>query len=209
MAMNNMNHLRRVTGCVAAGLLGLALNACVDQWDDATQQGGQTAAQRAIAFTGNVASIRQATRADGSIINLNETSLPETKERTYYRADATGNVPTEVTKMTYYAGIFGAYTGQYTWASLVALKAVMDDRSISDDEFSTLKAGYESEYSAYSDKSALQTDAPTILDTYYTASQMYNEKATIGAYTNTERPMLLQGCRKVLGCIQPDRAGKK
>ena len=161
MAMNNMNQQRRVSGCVAASLLCLALASCVDQWDEATQQGGQATTERAIAFQGNVAGSRWATRADGSVINLNVTSLPETKERTYYRADATGSVPAEGTQMSYHAGIFGAYTGQYTWAGLVKLSnTAFDDRATLPVEFSALSALSESTEFDKKKKDILDTTTP-------------------------------------------------
>ena len=88
-----------------------------------------------IAFNTTVSSNQQSTRADATIVNMGETSLLPT---------ATSNRK---------AGIFGCYTGTYTWAELVAL---------------SLKAN--------------PTDAEKeILNKYYTANLMFNVPATINS----------------------------
>ena len=88
-----------------------------------------------IAFKGKVVSSKQATRADGTIVNLNETTLPATATSTFY------------------AGLFGCHTGQYTWQQLVGLSLQESP-----------------------------TDAQKeILKNHYTANLLYNAKATIGA----------------------------
>ncbi len=89
------------------------------------------AEENGIAFNSVVVSSQQATRADGTILNRSETALPENAE----------------------VGIFGVYTGQNTWSSLVLLSKVASPT----------------------------TEETTTLNTYYSANQLYNSKATVGA----------------------------
>ena len=105
----------------------------------------------AIAFSGTVSASQVATRANGSIVNLGEHSLPETKERTNYLYNpTTGSV--EERKETYYAGIFGCYTGQNTWTDLVKIS-----QKVSPSETETKQ-----------------------LEDYYSANLFFNQKAEIG-----------------------------
>lgn len=110
-----------------------------------------------IAFSGNLISGQMATgttRADGTIVNWKQNTLPETKEHVYYRVDENGNVIHE--KKMFYAGIFGAYTGEHTWAELVTLSY---KPSPTEEEQETLKK-------------------------YYSANHFFNVKADIDAAVN-------------------------
>lgn len=115
-----------------------------------------------IAFSSSVAPSHQATRADATIINMGETSL----------------LPTATSNRR--AGIFGCYTGPYHWASLVMLYDVMADGTITSGELADLKSKT-NDFDSYDSESALQTDAPTILNKYYSANLMFNVPATINS----------------------------
>ena len=113
-------------------------------------------AQLEIAFNTTVSSNRQSTRADATIVNMGETSLLPT---------ATSNRK---------AGIFGCYTGTYTWAELVKLSGTdYADRAELPSSFSSL--------SALSDETAYANKKTEILNKYYTANLMFNVPATINS----------------------------
>jgi hypothetical protein len=134
-------------------LLLLVLSACSD-WRDGIAPGDRI--EQPIAFSGSVVSSQLPTRADATIVHLRETKLPATAASTFH------------------AGIFGCYTGQYTWAELVG--------------------AYQTAYAAYATRvgaSSASTDgflASTEFSTFkdspkgkaYTANMLYNAKATIG-----------------------------
>ena len=141
---------------VAAAVCLLA--ACSDWRDGIAPDNGNTAEQ-AITLGGSVVSSNIATRSDGTIINWKLTGLPPTEAHDYYRVDENGNVVKE--SKTFYAGLFGCYTGPYHWADLVAL---------------SMKANPTDE-------------EKEILNKYYSANQMYNVKANIGALTNGNNPL--------------------
>ena len=141
---------------VAAAVCLLA--ACSDWRDGIAPDNGNTAEQ-AITLGGSVVSSNIATRSDGTIINWKQTGLPPTEAHDYYRVDENGNVVKE--SKTFYAGLFGCYTGPYHWADLVAL---------------SMKANPTDE-------------EKEILNKYYSANQMYNVKANIGALTNGNNPL--------------------
>jgi len=143
-----------------------ALSACQSDWRNGITRAEQSAA---IAFTGTVESSLKATRADGTLIALNEVTLPETKERTYYRADADGNVPAGGSKEIYYAGLFGCHTGQYTWAELVEAY-----------QKAFVASGIKSS-TDYLKSSAFKTFAATDQGKAYTANLFYNQPMTINA----------------------------
>ena len=134
------------------------LAACSDWRDGIAPDNGNTAEQ-AITLGGSVVSSNIATRSDGTIINWKQTGLPPTEAHDYYRVDENGNVVKE--SKTFYAGLFGCYTGPYHWADLVAL---------------SMKANPTDE-------------EKEILNKYYSANQMYNVKANIGALTNGNNPL--------------------
>lgn len=95
--------------------LALTLTACQSDWRNGIVESPATPSQGdAIAFTSSVVTSQSATRSDASIVNLHETWLPESKERSYVSAEvnADGTVSTTPTTATYYAGIFGYYMGQ-------------------------------------------------------------------------------------------------
>jgi len=168
---------------VAAAVCLLA--ACSDWRDGIAPDNGNTAEQ-AITLGGSVVSSNIATRSDGTIINWKQTGLPPTEAHDYYRVDENGAVIKE--SKTFYAGLFGCYTGPYHWASLVLLHGVMADGTISDAELAYLKSK-SPDFDSYTTGAALQTDAPTILSQYYSANQMYNVRADIGALTNGNNPL--------------------
>ena len=164
--MNNSiiyNKVRVAPRCflLLAGLL--TLSACSDWRDGITATSEQPDDQPvSIAFAGSVLSSQVPTRADGSLVNLKETSLLETKERTYYRANADGSVPEAGTKAAYYVGVFGCYTGQHKWSDLVK------EANMTDSEIDALTA----------DEKEARTAR---LNEYYTANLLYNQQATIKA----------------------------
>ena len=79
-----------------------------------------------VAFTGSVVNSKKATRADGSIVNLNVITLPETAAPHNYRV-----------------GLFGAYTGQDTWDDLRTIAAKAEGERTEDE-----KSKMEEHYSA-------------------------------------------------------------
>ena len=174
-------------GSVAAITAGMLFSSC--QREDFNDGPTAPEAQQEIAFNTMVPSSQMATRADGTIINWKETSLPPTKAKTYYRVDENGAVVSETN--TFYAGLFGCYTGPYNWASLMLLHGVMNDATtpgvITDAEFTTIRSlrsyGFH-DFNDYDTKEALQAAAPTILNQYYSANQMYNVRANIGPSAN-------------------------
>lgn len=87
-----------------------------------------------ITFSGSVVPSQQATRADATLVKLGETQLPATANSNFY------------------VGIFGCYTGQYTWQELIALKGKADPTD----------------------------EDKEILKEYYTPKLLYNAKGTIG-----------------------------
>lgn len=96
--MYNLSNLRRsVSGCVAVGALALSFTACADHWDDFTPKHSQHDSTP-ICFDATIVGSRTATRANNTLVNRLETHFP---------AAAVCN---------YKIGIFGAYTGQKTWA---------------------------------------------------------------------------------------------
>ena len=84
--------------CHLVTALSLTLASCQSDWRDGIAPQWST---DPVAFTGTVVNSQKATRADGSIVNLNVTTLPATAASSYQ------------------VGLFGAYTGQEKWASLV------------------------------------------------------------------------------------------
>ena len=119
-----------------AGLtFALALTACQsDVLDGGSSTTIDSSDKQAIVFNSSINSIRQATRADNTVINKGETML----------------LPTLTTEKK--VGLFGCYTGQYTWAELVGLSL----------------------------KENPTDEEKNILNKYYSANQMYNVPATIG-----------------------------
>lgn len=183
---NKKKYLWRVPGCCAAWILAMSiLSACSDTVEEGASSSAGAASQQEIAFSGTVVSSSIATRADATLINWKETSLPLTETKTYYRVNENGQVVAE--EKTFYAGLFGCYTGPYNWASLMLLHGRMNDEGspneITDDELTLIRtlSGYGfNNFSDYATASDLQAAAPTILNKYYSANQLYNEQASIG-----------------------------
>ncbi len=148
---------------VYVALLTLGLASCADNWDNFTPpETGPEEEPLAVAFSGHVMSSQmvQGTRADGSVVNLHEYSLPSTEKRAYWRYDATtGKV--EKQEQAFYAGVFGCHTGSYKWSELVELA------NLSETEIATLS-------------DAEKAERTQKLKDYYSANLFYNTKATIG-----------------------------
>ncbi len=154
--------MSRVVCCFAAGILLLSCSDWNDMGTETIPDETNRIAEEGIgiAFNGSVVPSQQATRADATIVKLGDTQLPTTANSTFY------------------AGLFGCYTGKYTWGELVALKAAMNEGGISDAEYTALHAM--TNFSSYATKGDLETAAPNILKDYYTPNLLYNAKATIG-----------------------------
>ena len=148
---------------VYVALLTLGLASCADNWDNFTPpETGPEEEPLAVAFSGHVMSSQmvQGTRADGSVVNLHEYSLPSTEKRAYWRYNATtGKV--EKQEQAFYAGVFGCHTGPYKWSELVELA------NLSETEIATLS-------------DAEKAERTQKLKDYYSANLFYNTKATIG-----------------------------
>ena len=157
------------------GLALTGLTACSDWRDGIADDDPATASPTEIAFRATVVPGSMATRADGSIVNLNETSLPETKERSYWRYNPTTKL-VEEEKETFQVGVFGCYTGQYKWADLqqaytTAYNSFKSPLGEDDDKS-------EEAFLASSDFS---TFAATPQGKAYSANLLYNQPADIAA----------------------------
>ena len=143
--------------CHLSFILALTgLSAACSDWRDGIPDAADDPA--AMSFTGRVITSRPATRSDGSIVNLKETSLPASTPRTVYRYNPeSGKV--EAQTDTYYAGIFGCYTGQNKWEELEKIAQKSENNSRTEEEQSKLNE-------------------------YYTANLFYNQKAEIAAASN-------------------------
>jgi len=132
--LNNNNKWNRIGSWLSFGVIAVLLSACSEVSDSLSDGTSPSASSKdAVAFSATVSSIKQATRADATIVNKGETKL----------------LPTATSKRK--VGIFGCYTGPYTWASLVALAA----------------------------KANPTVEETAILNKYYTANQMFNVPAEI------------------------------
>lgn len=154
----NSNKIRiTVAAWLSVGVFSLLLSACSETSDSLSGEtaGGETAAgKESIAFSTTVSSIRQATRADATIVNRGQTSL----------------LPTA--KSNRRVGIFACYTGKYTWKDLVKLSnTAYADRDGLAEVFADLKAA--------KNGTAYNTKKTEILEKYYSANQMFNNPATI------------------------------
>lgn len=154
------------------GLALTGLTACSDWRDGIADDDPATASPTEIAFRATVVTGSMATRADGSIVNLNETSLPETKERSYWRYNPTTKL-VEEEKETFQVGVFGCYTGQYKWADL---------QQAYTDAYETYKGGDpEKNEETFLASSAFSTFAATGEGKAYSANLLYNQPADIAA----------------------------
>lgn len=145
---------RSVVSIAAALLL---FTGCKNDYDFVGSGTGQTKeTSDAVAFSAYVSSSRQASRANATIVNKGVTSL----------------LPTATSNRR--VGIFGCYTGKYTWAELVKLSnTAYADRDGLAEVFADLKAAENG--TAYNTKKA------DILNKYYSANLMFNTPATINA----------------------------
>ena len=161
---------RRLSFIIYHLLFSAALiTACQSDWHNGVEP---VWSDQQVDFSATVSAGRMATRADGSLVNLKETSLPSTADRTYYRADAGGEV--KATTKQFQAGLFGCYTGRYTWADLRALAAATSATELSEiPAFSDITAGNFNEKKAQ------------VLSDYYTANVLYNVPADIEAAVGT------------------------
>jgi len=154
------------------GLALTGLTACSDWRDGIADDDPATASQTEIAFRATVVPGSMATRADGSIVNLNETSLPETKERSYWRYNPTTKL-VEEEKETFQVGVFGCYTRQYKWADL---------QQAYTEAYETYKDGDpEKNEETFLASSAFSTFAATPQGKAYSANLLYNQPADIAA----------------------------
>ena len=134
----------------AATMISLLFTSCRDTISDGGGTTGLNEQKNAISFNTAVLSSQKASRADGTIVNWKQTSLPPSVAHTYYRVDENGAVKSE--SKTFYAGLFGCYTGPKTWEELVVL----------------------------SGKASPTEEEKEVLNKYYSANQLYNVPATIG-----------------------------
>ena len=136
-------------------ILAAALTACSDWRNGIPDNDGTTDTNAdAISFTGTVVSSRLSTRADATIVHLRETTLP----------------PTE--KTSFYAGIFGCYTKDKTWASMVQAYQTA---------YNTYETatGESASQTGFLASSRFETFKATDAGKNYTANMMFNTKATI------------------------------
>ena len=99
-------------------LLGLSAS-CSDWRDGIAPDGDDPSLQgQAIAFQATVNPSQTVTRADGSLINRLETSLFETKDRSYWTVDDDGSITEK--QRQYSVGLFAANTGTATWSETAA-----------------------------------------------------------------------------------------
>lgn len=138
---------------IAAALL--LLTGCKNDYDFVGSAAGQTKeTSDAVAFSAYVSSSRQASRANATIVNKGVTTL----------------LPTETSNRR--VGIFGCYTGKYTWKELVKLSnTAYADRDGLAEVFADLKAAENA--TAYNTKKA------DILNQYYSSNLMFNVPANI------------------------------
>lgn len=153
----------------------LLITACSD-WRDGIPSSGEDNQSDGIAFTGSVVSSQVATRADGTLINLKEYSLPETKERIFWRANSEGIVE-EKTEI-HYAGVFGCYTDKFTWRELViAYMTAFNSYKVRTGNSSSTEFLKSDEYKAF-----IETPEGKA----YTANLFYNQRMDIKAGNRLE-----------------------
>lgn len=145
---------RSVVSIAAALLL---LTGCKNDYDFVGSAAGQTKeTSDAVAFSAYVSSSRQASRANATIVNKGETTL----------------LPTATSNRR--VGIFGCYTGKYTWKDLVTLSGTDFDHR------ATKLAGTGmAELVDIADVAKYNEKKTDILNKYYSANLMFNTPATI------------------------------
>ena len=144
--------MRKVIFYILSGSMTLALSCADSHILPSSEEQEQTGT--GIAFEASVVTSKMATRADGSLVNRLEIEFPG-PGTTYYEYAGEGLAPTQKT-VDYGIGIYGAYTGQYTWHELQDLA-------------DKVTAG-----------TATSEETQAVND-YYTANFFYNQKAEIGA----------------------------
>ena len=138
------------------GGVGGGLSSC--QREDFNDGPTAPEAKLEIAFNTTVSSNRQSTRADVTIVNMGETRL----------------LPTATSKRK--VGIFGCYTGKYTWKDLVTLSGT----NFADADRATKLAGTGvAELAAIANETEFTKKKTDILNKYYSANLMFNTPATI------------------------------
>ena len=149
--------MRKVIFYILSGTV--AVLSCTDNYIQPSSEELEDVAGTGIAFEASVVTSKMATRSDGSIVNRLEIEFPG-PGTTYYEYAGEGVTPALKT-VDYGIGIYGAYTGPYTWHELQDL----------------------------ADKVAAETattaETQTVKD-YYTANLFYNQKGIIGAPVGTK-----------------------
>lgn len=155
--LNNNNQWNRIGSWLSFCVVTFLLSACSEVSDSLSDSTSTSVSSKdAVAFSANVSSSKQATRADATIVNKGETMLLPT-------IDSNRKV-----------GIFGAYTGKYTWAELVTLsKTEFADRN------NLTRYTELTELSTLDNEEAFNEKKEEILNKHYSASQMFNIPATI------------------------------
>ena len=140
---------------IAAALL--LLTGCKNDYDFVGSGTGQTKeTSDAVAFSAYVSSSRQASRANATIVNKGVTSL----------------LPTATSNRR--VGIFGCYTGKYTWKDLVTLSGTdFANRA------TKLAGTGVAELAAIANETEFTKKKTDILNKYYSANLMFNTPATI------------------------------
>ena len=149
--------MRKVIFYILSGTV--AVLSCTDNYIQPSSEELEDVAGTGIAFEASVVTSKMATRSDGSIVNRLEIEFPGPGTK-YYEYAGEGVTPVEKT-VNYGIGIYGAYTGPYTWHELQDLAA-------------EVAAG-----------TATTADTLAVKD-YYTANLFYNQKGIIGAPVGTK-----------------------
>ena len=169
--------MRKVIFYILSGTV--AVLSCTDNHILPSPEEQEDVAGTGIAFEASVVTSKMATRSDGSIINRLEIEFPG-PGTTYYEYAGEGVAPTQKT-VDYGIGIYGAYTGQYTWHELQTLATTsFADRASLSVAFPSL-SGLGDE-----DEREFSVMKNNILNDYYTANLFYNQKAAIGAPVGTK-----------------------
>jgi len=137
----------------------MAVLSCTDNYIQPSSEELEDVAGTGIAFEASVVTSKMATRSDGSIVNRLEIEFPGPGTK-YYEYAGEGVAPVEKT-VNYGIGIYGAYTGPYTWHELQDLA-------------DKVAAG-----------TATTAETQAVND-YYTANLFYNQKGIIGAPVGTK-----------------------
>lgn len=142
---------------VSIGAALLLLTGCKNDYDFVGSAAGQTKETNdAVAFSAYVSSSRQASRANATIVNKGETTL----------------LPTA--KSNRRVGIFGCYTGKYTWKDLVTLSGT--DFANRATKLAGTGVAELADITNVEEFTEKKTD---ILNKYYSANLMFNTPATI------------------------------